>query len=91
MRAAHAMGCRCLPEYSSKFSRHDYTLPQLFGGHKGVILIYVLRAEPFCPVKALSRPSDSTDFTRRAIPRHRVDGRIKKVGADQEGRESFKK
>ena len=30
MRAAHALGCRCLPKYSSKFSRHDFTLPQLF-------------------------------------------------------------
>ncbi len=30
MRAAHALGCRCLRKYSSKFSRHDYTLPQLF-------------------------------------------------------------
>src|SRR5687768_13308212 len=30
MRAAHALGCRCLRKYSSKFSRHDYTMPQLF-------------------------------------------------------------
>ena len=30
MRAAHALGCRYLRTYSSKFSRHDYTLPQLF-------------------------------------------------------------
>jgi hypothetical protein len=30
MRAAHILGCRCLRKYSSKFSRHDYTLPQLF-------------------------------------------------------------
>jgi len=30
MRAAHALGCRCLRKHSSKFSRHDYTLPQLF-------------------------------------------------------------
>jgi hypothetical protein len=30
MRVAHAFGCRCLRKYSSKFSRHDYTLPQLF-------------------------------------------------------------
>jgi len=30
MRAAHALGCRCLRRYSSRFSRHDYTLPQLF-------------------------------------------------------------
>jgi len=30
MRAAHALGCRCLRDHSSKFSRHDYTLPQLF-------------------------------------------------------------
>ncbi len=30
MRAAHALGSRCLREYSSKFSRHDFTLPQLF-------------------------------------------------------------
>jgi hypothetical protein len=27
---AHELACRCLPKYSSKFSRHDYTLPQLF-------------------------------------------------------------
>ena len=30
MRAAHELGCRCLRKYTSKFSRHDYTLPQLF-------------------------------------------------------------
>src|SRR5689334_17969323 len=30
MRVAHAIGSRCLRKYSSKFSRHDYTLPQLF-------------------------------------------------------------
>ena len=30
MRAAHTLGCRCLRKYSSKFSRHDYTLPQMF-------------------------------------------------------------
>src|SRR3954452_25349842 len=30
MRAAHALGCRCLRKRSSKFSRHDFTLPQLF-------------------------------------------------------------
>ena len=30
MRAAHALAARCLRTYSSKFSRHDYTLPQLF-------------------------------------------------------------
>jgi hypothetical protein len=30
MRAAHHLGRRCLRKYSSKFSRHDYTLPQLF-------------------------------------------------------------
>ena len=30
MRAAHALGSQCLRTYSSKFSRHDYTLPQLF-------------------------------------------------------------
>ena len=26
MRAAYAIGCRCLPKYSNKFSRHDFTL-----------------------------------------------------------------
>src|SRR5918992_838078 len=30
MRVAHAIGSRCLRKYSSKFSRHEYTLPQLF-------------------------------------------------------------
>ena len=30
MRAAHALASRCLRKYASKFSRHDYTLPQLF-------------------------------------------------------------
>jgi hypothetical protein len=30
MRLAHALGSRCLRRYASKFSRHDYTLPQLF-------------------------------------------------------------
>ena len=30
MRAAHVLAERALPTYSSKFSRHDFTLPQLF-------------------------------------------------------------
>src|SRR5258707_7462854 len=30
MRAAYALAERALPDYSSKFSRHDFTLPQLF-------------------------------------------------------------
>ena len=30
MRAAYHLACQSLPEYSSKFSRHDFTLPQLF-------------------------------------------------------------
>src|SRR5690349_6486523 len=30
MRAAYALAQQALPEYSNKFSRHDYTLPQLF-------------------------------------------------------------
>lgn len=30
MRAAYCMAGRCLPEHSSKFSRKDFTLPQLF-------------------------------------------------------------
>jgi len=27
---AHAVACQCLPNYSSRFSRRDFTLPQLF-------------------------------------------------------------
>jgi hypothetical protein len=30
MRAAYALASEVLPEYSHKFSRHDFTLPQLF-------------------------------------------------------------
>ena len=30
MLAAYHLGSRLLPQYSSKFSRHDFTLPQLF-------------------------------------------------------------
>ena len=30
MLMAHAVACRCLPTYSSRFSRHDFTLAQLF-------------------------------------------------------------
>jgi hypothetical protein len=30
LRAAYALGLRALPAHSSKFSRHDFTLPQLF-------------------------------------------------------------
>ena len=30
VRAAHALGRRCLRTYSWKFTRHDFTLPQLF-------------------------------------------------------------
>src|SRR3954465_14356204 len=30
MRAAHQIACRLLPDHSRKFSRHDFTLAQLF-------------------------------------------------------------
>jgi hypothetical protein len=30
MQAAHRLASHCLPQYSDKFSRHDFTLPQLF-------------------------------------------------------------
>jgi hypothetical protein len=30
MQAAHRLATLCLPTYSDKFSRHDFTLPQLF-------------------------------------------------------------
>jgi len=30
MRAAYHLACQCFPDYSCKFSRHDFTLPQLF-------------------------------------------------------------
>jgi len=30
MRTAFALARKALPKYSSKFSRHDFTLPQLF-------------------------------------------------------------
>lgn len=30
MLVAHHLACRCLPDYRCKFSRHDFTLPQLF-------------------------------------------------------------
>lgn len=30
MRVAHAIACQCFPNYSCRFSRHDFTLPQLF-------------------------------------------------------------
>jgi hypothetical protein len=30
MLVAHHLACQCLPPYSSKFSRHDFTLRQLF-------------------------------------------------------------
>ena len=30
MRMAHAVACQSLPLYTSRFSRRDFTLPQLF-------------------------------------------------------------
>ena len=30
MRAAHCLATQCLPKHSHRFSRHDFTLPQLF-------------------------------------------------------------
>src|SRR5271155_4145024 len=30
MIAAHHLARQCLPSYASEFSRHDFTLPQLF-------------------------------------------------------------
>ena len=30
MRVAHALASQALPKFSHKFSRHDFTLPQVF-------------------------------------------------------------
>jgi hypothetical protein len=30
MQAAHKLATQCLPDYRSKFSRHNFTLAQLF-------------------------------------------------------------
>ncbi len=30
IRAAHRLAAECLPQYGDRFSRHDFTLPQLF-------------------------------------------------------------
>jgi hypothetical protein len=51
MQAAHRLATHCLPTYSDKFSRHDFTLPQLFA----CLVIREHQKKSFRGVEALLR------------------------------------
>jgi Transposase DDE domain len=51
MQAAHQLATDCLPSYSDKFSRHDFTLPQLFA----CLVIREHQKKSFRGVEALFR------------------------------------
>ena len=56
MRAAFLLATHCLPNYSDKFSRHDFTLPQLFA----CLVIREHQKKSYRAVEALLR--DSPDW-----------------------------
>jgi hypothetical protein len=51
---AHELARRCLPKHSSKFSRHDYTLPQLFA----CLVVREHQRKSYRGVEALLRDSE---------------------------------
>jgi hypothetical protein len=56
IRAAHLLATECLPQYSDRFSRHDFTLPQLFA----CLVIREHQKKSYRGVEALLR--DSRDW-----------------------------
>jgi hypothetical protein len=68
MQAAHQLATHCLPKYSDKFSRHDFTLPQLFA----CLVIREHQKKSFRGVEALLRdcPDWLSDIGMDHAPDH---------------------
>jgi len=68
MRAAFALARQTLPRYASKFSRHDFTLPQLFA----CLVVKEHQRKSYREAEALLRDSDHwcRDIGMRKVPDH---------------------
>ena len=68
MRAAHHLASQSLPEYSSKFSRRDFTLPQLFA----CLVVKEQMRRSYRGAEALLRDCDNwlADVGLRRVPDH---------------------
>ena len=68
MRAAYALAKECLRPHSSKFSRKDFTLPQLFA----CLVVREHQKQSFRGIEALLRDSDHwcKDIGMRKVPDH---------------------
>lgn len=65
---AHQLALRCLPKHSSKFSRHDYTLPQLFA----CLVVREHQRKSYRGVEALLRDSElwCRQLGMKGVPDH---------------------
>ena len=68
MRVAFALARQTLPRYSSKFSRHDFTLPQLFA----CLVVKEHQRKSYREAEALLRDSDHwcRDIGMQKVPDH---------------------
>src|SRR5213075_2879336 len=68
MRAAFHLACQVLPKYSSRFSRHDFTLPQLFA----CLVLKEHQRQSYRHVEALlhDSPEWCRDIGMRKAPDH---------------------
>jgi hypothetical protein len=70
LNAAYALGLAVLPVYRSKFSRHDFTLPQLFA----CLVLREHQKKSYRGVEALLRdcPEWCADIDLKRVPNHRT-------------------
>ena len=68
MRVAHALASRCLPKYSSKFSRKDFTSPQLFA----CLIVREHQGQTYRGIEALLRDTEHwcRDIGMIKVPDH---------------------
>src|SRR5688500_14289757 len=68
MRVAFALASRCLPKYSSKFSRKDFTLPQLLA----CLIVREHQGQTYRGVEALLRDAQQWchDIGMTKVPDH---------------------
>jgi hypothetical protein len=68
MRVAYVLASRCLPKYSSKFSRHDFTLPQLFA----CLVLREHQKKSYRGLEALLRDAEHwcRDIGMKKVPDH---------------------
>jgi hypothetical protein len=68
MRAAYQLACGALPRYFSKFSRHDFTVPQLFA----CLIVKEHQRKTYRDVEALLRDASHwcRDIGMKKVPDH---------------------